>query len=130
MRMCVTQRPVYLQRLLSLRYGTTAFKDFDAAVTEALLDTMRVDIPTERDAARDYVHHLRGLPLHPLSGSNVCHISRLPPTVRSLTLMMHAAVNGDLCTLLRRQWQWATRLGTSHLRVWSSAQPVATRTPR
>jgi hypothetical protein len=112
-RMCVNQRPVYLQRLLSLRHGTTAFKDFDAAGTEALLDTMRVDIPTERDAARDHVHHLRGLPLH-LSGSNVCHISRLPPRVRSLILcrdniarfhMMHAAVNGDLCTMLRRQWQ-------------------------
>jgi hypothetical protein len=83
--MCVNQRPVYLQRLLSLRHGTTAFKDFDAAVTEALLDTMRVDIPTERDAARDHVHHLRGLPLH-LSGSNVYRISRFPPRVRLLTL--------------------------------------------
>jgi hypothetical protein len=73
---------------------------------------MRVEILSERDAARDHVHHQRGLPLH-LSGSNMCHISRIPPRMRSLTLcrdiarfhMMHTAVNGDLCTLLRRQWQ-------------------------
>jgi hypothetical protein len=57
---------------ISLRHGTTAFKDVDVAVTEA-----RVDILTERDAARDHLHHPRGLPLH-LSGSNVvCHISRI-----------------------------------------------------
>ncbi len=84
---------MYLQRLLSLRYGTTALKDFGVAVTEALLNTMRVDILTERDAARNHVHHLRGLSLH-LSGSNVCHISRIPPRVLeqlSLTIITPAA---------------------------------------
>jgi hypothetical protein len=49
-----------------------------------------------------------------VSGSNVCHISRIPPRVRSLTVcrdntarfhIMRTAVNGDLCTLRRRQWQ-------------------------
>jgi hypothetical protein len=105
-RMCVNQRPVYLQRLLSLRQGLRCGSHRGPT---------RHDESgyTERDAARDRVHHLRGLPLH-LSGSNLCHISRLPPRVRSLTLCrdnitrfhkMHAAVSGDLCTLLCRQWQ-------------------------
>ncbi len=101
-RMCVDQRPVYLQRLLGLAQGSEAFQGFDDAVTEALLDTMKVVLPAERIAVRDQVHSLRGL-VH-LSGSNVRHLGRATTSVRALLLCRDNIVR-FLCALLRVQWQ-------------------------
>ena len=42
LRMCVNQRPMYLQRLLQLRHGGDAFARFDTAVTAKVLDIMGV----------------------------------------------------------------------------------------
>jgi hypothetical protein len=42
LRVCVNQRPVYLQRLLQLQHGGVAFSRFDKAVTAKVLDVMGV----------------------------------------------------------------------------------------
>jgi hypothetical protein len=63
LRMCVNQRPVYLQRLLQLRHGGVAFSRFDKAVTAKVLDVMGVLLRGERELVLEHVDALRCLPL-------------------------------------------------------------------
>jgi hypothetical protein len=131
-RLCINQRPVYLQRLLGLAHGSSAFQGFDDAVTDALLDTMKVVLPVERMAVRDQVHSLRSLPLH-LSGSNVRHIGRPTTRVRALLLgrdniaRFHATCrdrNGGLCALLRAQWRLEHLLPQTHITPAAGYDPT------
>ncbi len=58
-RMCINQRPVYLQRLLGLQHAGEAFERFDAAVTEKVLDILAMVRQHDRDEMRQRVSALR-----------------------------------------------------------------------
>ena len=85
LRMCVNQRPMYLQRLLQLRHGGDAFARFDTAVTAKVLDIMGVMLHEERELVHERVDALRGLPLQ-LSGGAVRAIARTSTRVQALYL--------------------------------------------
>ena len=82
LRMCVNQRPMYLQRLLQLRHGGDAFSRFDTAVTAKVLDIMGVMLREERELVHGRVNALRGLPLQ-LSGGAVRAIARTSTRVKA-----------------------------------------------
>ncbi len=63
LRMCVNQRPVYLQQLLQLRHSGVAFSRFDKAVTDKVLDVMGELLRGERELVLERVDALRCLPL-------------------------------------------------------------------
>ena len=112
LRMCVNQRPVYLQRLLQLRHGEAAFSRFDRAVTAKVLDIMGVLLQDERELVLERVDALRCLPLQ-LSGGAVRAIARASTRVKALYLCRdniarffaaHAVSEGQMGAIMRAQW--------------------------
>ena len=116
LRMCVNQRPVYLQRMLGLQHGTEAFVRFDGAVTDKLLGIMGIHLPSERDRARERVAALRSLPLN-LSGGAMRSIASEHTRAKMLYLCRdniarffkrYAERDGPLGEIMRRQWRATT----------------------
>ena len=112
LRMCINQRPVYLQRLLGLQHAGEAFERFDAAVTEKVLDILAMERQDDRDEMRQRVSALRCLPLQ-LSGGAMRSIARTPTRVKALYLCrdniarflkVHAETEGDMATIMRQRW--------------------------
>ena len=116
LRMCVNQRPVYLQRMLGLQHGTEAFARFDGAVTDKLLGIMGVHLPGECDRARERVAALRSLPLN-LSGGAMRSIASTHTRTRMLYLCRDSIARffkrydervGPMGEIVRRQWRETT----------------------
>ena len=116
LRMCVNQRPVYLQRMLGLQHGTEAFARFDAEVTDKLLSIMGVHLADQRDNVRRRVAALRSLPLN-LSGGAMRSIASEPTRAKMLYLCRdniarffkrHAERAGPMGEIVRRQWRETT----------------------
>ncbi len=93
LRMCVNQRPVYLQRMLGLQ-GTEAFARFDGAVTDKLLGIMGV---RECDRARERVAALRSLPLN-LSGGAMRSIA----SAHTRTKMLYLCRDNNIARFFKR----------------------------